>query len=186
MANSWAICLVIGWFLPVWVSPNSCEADGVVCVIVELTGGLAILQIMSVKLGTLASELTIVSRLTEFASVSGSAGAVEADGAVAESATALAVPSKLGMWAAILWARLSTKGGVEGRGRAEELGAEPLMEVASPASDGMLLAMMSVMPARVGKTTSWSDPAWAGGGAPSPLEGTDAVMSSPADRVRPR
>lgn len=68
-----------------------------VCVIVELTGGLAILQIMSVKLGTLASELTIVSRLTEFASVSGTAGAVEADGAVAESATALAVPSKLGM-----------------------------------------------------------------------------------------
>lgn len=37
-----------------------------VCATVELTG-LAILPIMPVKLGTLASELTIVSRLTEFA-----------------------------------------------------------------------------------------------------------------------
>lgn len=81
---------------------------------------------------------------------------------------------------------LSTKGGAEGGGRAEELGAEPLMEVASPANEGMLLAMMSVIPASVGKTTPWSDPAGAGGGASSPLDGTDAVMSSSADRVRPQ
>lgn len=79
---------------------------------------------------------------------------------------------------------LFIEGGAEGGGRAEELGAEPPMEVASPASDGMVLAMMSVMPARVGKTTPWSDPARDGGGASSPLEGTDAVMSSSADRVK--
>lgn len=38
-----------------------------VCVSVEIAAGLAILLIMPVKLGTLASELKIVSRLTEFA-----------------------------------------------------------------------------------------------------------------------
>lgn len=81
---------------------------------------------------------------------------------------------------------LSTEGGAGGGGRAEKLGAEPPMEVASPASEGMLLAMMSVMPARVGKPTPRSDPSPAGGGASSPLDGTDAVMSSSADPVRPR
>lgn len=55
------------------------------------------------------------------------------------------------MLAAILEAMLSSEGGAEGGGRTEELDAEPPMEVASPANDGMLLAMMSVMPARVGK-----------------------------------
>lgn len=56
------------------------------------------------------------------------------------------------MLAAILEAMLSSEGGAEGGGKAEELGAEPPMEVASPAKDGMLLAMMSVIPAREGKT----------------------------------
>lgn len=157
------------------------KADGLVCVVIELTAGLPIF--MPVKLGTLASELTIVSRVTEFACASGTADAVEADGAVADVVTALAVPSKLGMLAAILEATL-VKDGADGGGRVEELGAEPPMAVASPANEGMLLAMMSVMPARVGKAGPWSDPAGAGGGASSPLEGTDAVMSSSADRSK--
>lgn len=121
------------------------------CATVELAAGLAILLLKPVKLGTLAIESKIVSRLTEFAWASGTADGAEAGGAVAELATWLAVPSKLGMLAAILEAMLSSEGGAEGGGRAEELGAEPPMEVASPANDGMLLAMMSVMPARVGK-----------------------------------
>lgn len=156
-----------------------------VCVTVELAAGLAILLIMPVKLGTLASELTIASRLTALAGASGTAGAVGAGGAVAELATALAVPAKLGMLAAMLLAMLSIKGGAEGDGRAEEVGAAPPMEVARPANEGMLLAMMSVMPARVGKPTSRSGPAGAGGGASSPLGGTDVLASSSADPVRP-
>lgn len=80
------------------------------------------------------------------------------------------------MLAAMLWVMVPIKGGAEGDGAvgggAE--GAEPPMEVANPANDGMLLAMMSVMPPRVGKTTAWSEPVGGGGGASSPLEGTDS------------
>lgn len=108
-----------------------------------------------VRMGTLASELTIVSRLTELAL------------AVAELA---------------LNPVLFANGRAEGGGRVEAGGAEPPMEVANPASEGMLLAMMSVRPARVGKTAPRSDPARDGGGASSPLVGADVVTSSSAER----
>lgn len=81
------------WFILVVTSWENAPTSGNV----ELATGLAILLITPVKLGTLASELTIVSRLTEFASASGTADAVGA-----ELATALAVPSKLGMLVAML------------------------------------------------------------------------------------
>lgn len=150
--------------------------------VVEVIGwvGLAMSATTPVKLGTLAREFIIFSRLTWLALASGSgvAGEVDFDVAAAELATAFAVPSKLGMLAAMLSAMLSTKGGAEGGGTAGALGAEPPMEVANPANEGMLLAMMSVIPARVGKTTPWSDPGGAGGGASSPLEGTNTAASS--------
>lgn len=58
--------------------------------------------------------------------------------------------------------------GTEGPGIAE---AEPLMELANPASDGMLVAMISVMPARVMELSPRGR-----GGAFSPAE-MNVVMS---------
>lgn len=69
---------------------------------------------------------------------------------------------------------LSIEGGAEGAEGAGAVGAEPPMEVANPANDGMFVPMMSVTPARVGKTTP---PRGGGGGASSPAE-EDTVMSS--------
>lgn len=148
--------------------PAVCEADGVVWVTVELTVGSVTLLIKPVKLGKLASELTILSRLTELALASGTGVAVDADCGV--GAAELAV--------------LFINGGAVGGRRVEEVGAEPPMEEANPANEGMLLAMMSVMPARVGKTAPWSEPAGVGGGASSPSVGTNTVMSSSAHRLR--
>lgn len=51
------------------------------------------------------------------------------------------------MWAAMLLAMLSMEGGAKG---AEGMGAEPQIEVANPANDGILVAMRSVTLARVG------------------------------------
>lgn len=141
-----------------------------VWVTVELTVASVTLLIKPVKLGKLASELTIFSRLTEFALASGTGVAVEAG---------------CGVGAAEL-SMLFINGGAVGGGRVEEGGAEPPMEEANPANEGMLLAMMSVMPARVGKTAPWSEPARAGGGASSPSVGTNTVMSSSAHRLKCR
>ena len=96
---------------------------------------------------------------------------VEFNVAVAGLATVLAAPAKLGMWSAMLLAMLPIDGGAEGAIGAGAVGAEPPMEVANPAKDGMLVAMKSVTPARVGKTGSRSDPTEAGkGGASWPEE----------------
>lgn len=124
----------------------------------ELTVGSVTLLMKPVKLGKLASELTIFSRLTELALASGTVVAVETD---------------CGVGAAEL-AMLFINGGAVGGGRVEEVGAEPPMEEANPANEGMLLAMMSVMPARVGKAAPWSEPG-AGGGASSPSVGTNTT-----------
>lgn len=145
-----------------WVLPAVCESDGVVRVILELTVGSVTLLIKSVKVGKLASELTIFSRLTELVLASGTGVAVEAVCDVGGAELA----------------RLFINGGAEEGGRVEEVGAEPPMEVANPANEGMLLAMMSVMPTRVGKTGPWSKPAGARGGASSPSGGTNTVTSS--------
>lgn len=67
----------------------------------------------------------------------------------------------------MLLAMLSIDGGAEGAVRAGAVGAEPPMEVANPAKDGMLVAMRSVTPARVGKTGSRSDPPERGKGGAS-------------------
>lgn len=141
-----------------------------VWVTVELTVGSVTLLIKPVKLGKLASELTIFSRLTELALASDTGVAVEAECGV--GAAELAMPF--------------INGEAVGGGRVEDVGAEPPMEEANPANEGMLLAMMSVMPARVGKTAPWSEPAGAGGGASSPSVGANTVMSSSAHRVRRR
>lgn len=141
-----------------------------VWVTVELTVGSVTLLIKPVILGKLASELTIFSRLTELALASGTVVAVDADCCVGAAELAM----------------LFINGGTVGGGRVEEVGAEPPMEEANPANEGMLLAMMSVMPDRVGKTAPWSEPARAGGGASSPLVGTNTVMSSSAHRLRHR
>lgn len=132
----------------------------------ELTVGSGTLLTKPVKLGTLASELTIFSRLTEL--------------------VLAVVPSEQGLLVALLNPVLFVNGGAEGGGRVEAGGAETPMEVANPANEGMLLAMMSVMPASVGKTAPWSDPARDGGRASSPSVGADAVMSSSAKRPRHR
>lgn len=71
----------------------------------------------------------------------------------------------------MLLAMLSTGGAVEEAEGTGAVGAEPPMDVANPANDGMLVVMMSVTPASVGK------PLAAGGGASSP-EGAGTVMSS--------
>ena len=76
----------------------------------------------------------------------------------------------------MLLATLSTEGGAEGAEGAGAVWAEPPTELANPARDGMLAAMMSVTPASVGRGAPWSDPPTAGGGASSPEE--DTVMSS--------
>lgn len=77
----------------------------------------------------------------------------------------------------MLLATLSIEGGVEGAEGTGAVGAEPQMDVANPANDGMLVAMMSVTPVSVGKTMARSDPLKAGGGASSPEE-EDTMMSS--------
>lgn len=66
-------------------------------------------------------------------------------------ATALAASAKPGMVVEMLLARLSMEGGAVGAGCAEW--AELLMPAATPARDGMLVAMMSVIPLSVGKLT---------------------------------
>lgn len=71
-------------------------------------------------------------------------------------ATVLTAPAKLGMLLEMLVEMVSMVGGAEGA--LVGAGLEPPMELASPANDGMLLAMMSVIPARVGKTTPLVDP----------------------------
>lgn len=70
---------------------------------------------------------------------------------------------------------LSIEGGVEEVEGTGAVGAEPPIEVANPANDGMLVAMMSVTPASVGKPLARSDTLKAGGGASSPEE-VDTVM----------
>lgn len=77
----------------------------------------------------------------------------------------------------MLLATLSIEGAVEGAEGTGAVGAEPPMDVANPANNGMLVAMMSVTPASVGKTMARSDTLKAGGGASSPEE-EDTVMSS--------
>lgn len=72
----------------------------------------------------------------------------------------------------MLLAMLSIGGGAGGTKGTGKTDAEPLMELATPANDGMLVAMISVMPARVRETSPRGR-----GGAFSPAEG-DAVMSS--------
>lgn len=144
-------------------------------VIMELTAGLVTLLKMPAKLGMLANELTMLSKLAalELAAGTGVVVEVKFNIAAAGLATVLAAPAKLGMWVAMLLAVLSMEGGAEGVGAWV---AEPPMEVANPANDGMLVAMMSVTPARVGKMTPRPDPLR--GGAPSSEE-EDTVTSSP-------
>ncbi len=76
----------------------------------------------------------------------------------------------------MLLAMLSIEGGAEGAGGAGAVGVVPPIETANPASDGMLVAMMSVTPARVGKMPSRSEPSRRGkGGATSPEEEETAM-----------
>lgn len=129
----------------------------------ELTAGLATLLTMPAKLGMLANELTMLSKLAVPVLAVGTGVVLEVGFNVAAAglATTLAAPAKVGMWAPMLLTRLSIEGGAWGSGAVGAVGAEgaePPMEVANPANDGMLLAIMSVMPARVGKTASRSDP----------------------------
>lgn len=116
---------------------------------------LSILLTIGAKSCILANELKILSRLAEPVFAAGTDLVVEAEFnvALAGYAKALVVPAKLGIWAAMLLDMLSIEGGAEGAERVDELGAEPPMVVANPANDGMLVAMMSVMLVRVGKTT---------------------------------
>lgn len=72
----------------------------------------------------------------------------------------------------MLLTMLSIGGGAEGAKGMGTAEAEPLMELANPANDGMLVAMISVMPARVRERSLRG-----GGGAFSPAE-VNAVMSS--------
>lgn len=113
----------------------------------ELSAMLPMLLTIPVKLGMLASELRMLPKL------SAGAGVVEGAGFNAAAlvlttggdeldeaglATRLA-SAKSGMWVAMLFK--------EGGGG----GVEPPMVAAIPANDGMLVAMMSVTPAKVGK-----------------------------------
>lgn len=69
----------------------------------------------------------------------------------------------------MLFAILDIEGGAEGPGGAGTAGVEPPIEAANPASAGMLVVMMSVTLARVGKALPWSDLLRGGrGGASSP------------------
>lgn len=105
--------------------------------------GLGMLLTNSSKLVMLLSELMMLSRLGESELL---AAGVEGAGlslASALAATALAASANPGMVVEILSVRLSMGGGAEG--------AEALKLVATPARDGMLAAMRSVIPSRVGK-----------------------------------
>lgn len=142
----------------------------------ELTAGLATLLTMPAKLGMLANELTMLSKLAAPEVAAGTGVVVEAEFNIAPagSATVLAAPAKLGVWVAMLLAMVSMEGGAEGAGAG---GAEPPMEVANPANDGMLVAMMSVTTARVGKTPR-PDPPRGGRGGASSSEVEDTETSS--------
>lgn len=89
--------------------------------------------------------------------------------------TALAASAKPGMVIEMLLARLSMEGGAVGSGCAEW--AELLMPAATPARDGMLVAMMSVIPLRVGASIC-VDPSGEERGGASLSEGEETVMSS--------
>lgn len=155
----------------------------------ELTAGLAIPFIIPAKLGMLANELKMLSKLAAPVLAAGTVVVEEAGfkvaapalaagtGVVVEAgfklvaaglATVLAAAAKLGMWAAMLLAMLSTDRGVVGPGGVGGSGgAEPPMAAATPANDGILAAMMSVTPVSVGKMKPWSEAAGGGrGGAP--------------------
>lgn len=143
-----------------------------------LAAGLVTLPTMPAKLGMLANELTMLSKLRApvLAAVSSVGPEAEFNVTASGFATVLAAPAKIGIRSAMLLAILSIEGGAEGAEGVGAAWAEPPTELANPASDGMLAAMMSVTPARVGKKTPRSDPPTAGGGASSPEE--DTVMSS--------
>lgn len=167
-------------FVPVWGSPaEGGGADGVVAVVAESTAGSATLLTIPAKPGMLASELTILSSLAALLAAAASGVLVGAGlcGA-AWLATAPTAPAKLGMLIEMSLAMASMEGGGGGGAEGALVGAElePPMELASPANEGMLLAMMSVIPDSVGKTPPLVDPPRVGG-ASSP-EGGDTVTSS--------
>lgn len=110
----------------------------------ELTVGLGTLVPILAKMGLLADELRMLSKLM----LEGRFSAAEVG-----FRTVLAAPAKLGMCTAMLVAMLSREGAAEGAGEAGGTGGmsvEPLMEAAASAKEGMLVAMMSETPARVG------------------------------------
>lgn len=78
----------------------------------------------------------------------------------------------------MLLAMLSTEGGVEEAEGTGAVGAEPPIDVANPANDGMLVAMVSVTLASVGKPLARCDTLKAGGGGGASPEEADTVMSS--------
>lgn len=125
----------------------------------EPTAGLATPLTRPDKLGILAKELKMLSKLAAPLLAAGTGVVLEAE---------LILAAGL---ATVLLAMLSIAGGAEEAEGTGAVGAEPPMEVANPANDGMLVAMMSVTPASVGK------PLAAGGGASSPEE-AGTVMSS--------
>lgn len=106
--------------------------------------GLGTLVPIFATLGLLADELRMLSRLMLEGRFSAAEGGLT---------TVLAAPAKLGICAAMLVAMLSMEGGAEGAGEAGGMGGmslEPLMEATTSAKDGMLVAIMSETPARVG------------------------------------
>lgn len=167
-----------GRYLP----PGGGGADGLAAVIVELTAGLATLLTIPAKIGMLANELTMLSKLAVAVLAAGTGEVEEAEFNVAAAglATVSAAPAKLGIWAEMLLAMLLMEGGAErgGEGVGPLMGAGPLMEAATSARDGMLIAMMSVTPARDGKTP----PRGGRGRASSPKE-EDTVTSSDSDII---
>lgn len=123
--------------------------------------GLATSLTLAAKLGMLAKDLIRLSKLAA-SDLAACAGVVEE----AESVTGLAtvLPAKLGMCVVMLLAILSMEGGGAG---ADAGWVEPPIEEVSPANNGMLVAMISVTPARVGKTAPWPNPLTGGRGGAS-------------------
>lgn len=124
----------------------------------KLSAGLTTPLTNPAKLGMLASELKMLSKLGAGAGVVEGAGLSTAVSALAPGgiglndarlASVLAVSAKSGIWVVMLLAMLSKEGGAEGVEGFQ--GAEPPMEAATPASDGMLVAITPVTPSRVGK-----------------------------------
>lgn len=127
-------------------------ADDVVGITAELTGLARLLTILA-KLGILTRELKMLSKLAP---------------------PTLAADSDLKLEAGLSVAVLSIEGGAEGADKtwgAGRVWAEPVIEETTPATDGMLVVMLSETSASVGKTISQSVPPRGRRGGASSFEG---------------